>query len=174
MRRRVKSLFLVVMAFTVCLLVYTSHLRQTRPRDTRTLQDFYHKTKQALDRSRGKVVVDTSSGKAKGQIPIDKDADGDIDEDDEKLAQEMAGRLRAAEQQAKDLANAKSPNRPDAPSSIIGVGSSAGGQNKKTGGSSTAAEEETEEDHAVEQELDRILKRSPGETGAVRHPSEWP
>jgi len=152
------------MAFTVCLLVYTSHLRQTRPQDTRTLQDFYHKTKDALDKSRGRVVVDASSGKAKGQIPVDKDADGDVDEDDEILAKEMAGRLKAAEQQAKDLANAKSPNKPDAPSSVVGVGSSAGGQKKKASGSSADEDEdETDEDHAVEQELDRILKKSPGE-----------
>ena len=152
-----------MMIFIVTLLVYTSHLRQNQPQDTRTLQDFYHKTKEALDRSRGgRVVIDTSSGKAKGQIPTDKDADGDIDEDDEILAKEMAGRLKAAEQQAKDLANAKSPNKPDTPSSVVGIGSSAGGQKKQVdeGGS---AVEETEEEHAVEQELNRILKKSPGE-----------
>ena len=43
----------------------------------------------------------------------------------------MSDRLKAAEQQAKDLANAKSPNKPDPPSNVIGVGSSAGGQVKK-------------------------------------------
>jgi len=166
MARRVKTLFLVMMAFIVSLLVYTSHLRQSQPPDTRTLQDFYHKTKEALDKSRSRVVVDVSSGKARGQIPIDKDADGDVDEDDEILAKEMAGRLRAAEQQAKDRANAKSPNKPDAPSSIVGVGSSAGGQQKKASGSSTGDDVETDEDHAVEQELERILKKSPGEWSA--------
>ncbi len=170
MARRVKVLFLLVMVFTIGILVYTSHLRQERDADTRTLQDFYHKTKDALDRGRGKPIVDSLTGKPKGQIPVDKDADGDIDEDDAKLAKEMADRLKAAEQQAKDRANAKAPNRPDAPSDVIGVGSSAGGQVKNVGASDSQKDKvETGEDHAVEEELDRILKKSPGKgTGVVR------
>lgn len=161
MPRRTKALFLVAMVFTIGMLVYTSHLRQTRPQDTRTIQDFYHKTKEALDRSRGgHIVADPPSGKIEGQISVDRDADGDVDEDDEIVAMEMADRLKAAEQKAKDLANAKSPNKPDAPSSVVGVGSSAGGQGKKASSGPTA-DRETEEEHAVEQEMDRILKKSP-------------
>jgi len=162
----------MAMALTITILVYTSHLRQTQPRDTRTIQDFYHKTKDALDRSRGgtgqgpgRVVVDTSTGRAKGHVPSDKDADGDVDEDDDRVAQEMAERLRAAESQAKELANSKSPNRPDSPSDVVGVGSSAGGQKKAASNSvdDDTKDEETDEDHEVELELDRILKKSPGE-----------
>ncbi len=160
-RLRLKALFLVVLASTIGMLVYTSHLRQSRPRDTRTFQDFYHKTKDALDRSRGRPVIDSSTGRAKGQIPLDKDGDGDVDPDDDQLAREMAGRLRAAEQQAKDLANAKAPNKPDAPSSVVGVGSSAGGQRKKTAVGDERPDE-TQEEHAVEEEMDRILQQSPG------------
>ena len=107
MPRRIKALFLMVMAVTITMLVYTSRLRQTRPRDTRTAQDFYQKTKDALGRNIGGgntggstaqgqvVVVDTSTGG--GHVPSDRDADGDVDEDDDRVAQEMAERLRAAE-----------------------------------------------------------------------------
>jgi hypothetical protein len=152
----------MVMVFTISLLVYTSHLRQTRATDTRTIQDFYHKTKEALDRSRGRVVVDSTSGEKKGQVVVDKDADGDVDEDDDKLAEEMAGRLKAAEQQAKDLANAKNPNKPDTPGSVVGVGSSASGQKKGSLSIDLVENEETPEEHDAELELDRILKKSPG------------
>ncbi len=163
MPRRLRALFLVVLAITIGILVYTSHLRQTQPRDTRTIQDFYQKTKAALDLGRSsQAIVDSSTGEAKGKIPFDKDADGDIDSDDEQLATEMAGRLRAAEHQAKELANAKAPNRPDTPSSVIGVGSSAGGQQKVSIDEAAPDREETEEEHAIEEEMDRILKKSPG------------
>ena len=173
MPRKLRALFLVVMTFTIGLLIYTSHLRQTQPRDTRTIQDFYHKTKQALERGQGgRTVVDTSTGRAKGQIPIDKDADGDVDEDDATLAREMADRLKAAEQQAKDLANAKAPNKPEAPSEVVGIGSSAGGQRKESAadGSRSSPDRESDEEHAVEEELDRILRQSRGKQ-QDHHPS---
>lgn len=157
--RRVKTLFLLALMFLIMMLIYSSHVKQTQPRDTRTLQDFYKKTKDALDgkgRAAAQPVVDSASGKAKGRIPVDKDADGDVDEDDAKLAKEMAGRLKAAEQQAKDLANAKSPNKPDPPSNVVGVGSAAGGQKKGPG----AADEEATDEVTIE--LNSILKKSPG------------
>lgn len=107
----------------------------------------------------------------------DHDGDGSVDEDDEILAQEMADRLRAAEQQAKEQANAKSPLRPDAPSDVVGVGSSAGGQTKgkyrisKQDADADADGEdedgkeddkEDDEDSEVEVVLRQILKKSPG------------
>ncbi|MBE3044107.1 hypothetical protein IMZ48_16355, partial [Candidatus Bathyarchaeota archaeon] len=70
---------------------------------------------------------------------------------------EMAGRLKEAEQKAKDLANSKAPLRPDTPSEVVGVGSSADGKDN-------AVEGETVEEHEAEQELRTILKRAPGES----------
>lgn len=90
----------------------------------------------------------------------DKDGDGSVDADDEQLAEAMSGRLRAAEQKAKDLANAKAPLKPDSPGKVVGVGSSAGGQGAKKDGDA-AEGEETDEEHEIEVTLNEILKRSP-------------
>ncbi len=164
--RRIRLLFYVVLAAVVTLLFFTSHLRANTERDTRNLQDFYHKTVNAMDKARGgQVVVDAKTGKDVGRTPKDKDADGNVDADDEILAKEMAERLKAAEQKAKELANAKAPNRPDAPSDVIGVGSSAGGQVKKVDADGDVKQEvlaETDEEHEVEIEMERILKKAPG------------
>lgn len=153
------------------MLFFTNHLRQNQVEpDNRSIQDFYHKTKNAVDKARGRTggqtVLDAKTGKEAGRTPIDKDADGDVDSDDEVLAKEMAERLKAAEQKAKELANAKAPNKPDSPSEVIGVGSSAGGQVKKVGGDVVDGKQEvlaeTNEEHELEIELDRILKKAPG------------
>ncbi|OIW35613.1 glutaredoxin-C4 [Coniochaeta ligniaria NRRL 30616] len=163
--RRIRLLFSVVLAVVVTILFFTSHLRATTERDTRNLQDFYHKTVNAMDKARGgQAVLDSKTGKEVGRTPKDKDADGNIDADDEVLAKEMAERLKAAEQKAKELANLKAPNRPDAPSEVIGVGSSAGGQVKKAGAEDEGKQDvlvETDEEHEVEIEMERILKRAP-------------
>jgi hypothetical protein len=161
-QRRLRLLFLVVMAILVCVLFFSSKLRRSSEPDTRTLQDFYHKTLNAMDRGRsgGQTILGSKKGKTG---PVDHDADGDIDEDDAALARDMASRLKAAEQKAKDLANAKAPNKPDSPSEIVGIGSSAGGQAPVSGsGKNTEAVEETDEEHEVETELNSILKKSPG------------
>ncbi|EFW99628.1 glutaredoxin domain containing protein [Grosmannia clavigera kw1407] len=160
MARRIKLLFLGVMAFTISILLYSSRLRQSHTPDQRTIQDFYHKTKSALDKLSPLDTLGTSVNGEKGApVVVDMDADGDIDEDDVRLAREMADRLRAAEQQAKDLANAKSPNKPDLPSNLVGVGSSASGQKQEVAESSEGTESETE--HAAEEELDIIIKKAP-------------
>lgn len=165
--RRVRLLFYVVLAAVVTLLFFTSHLRASREPDKRSLQDFYHKTVDGMHKVQGgggaQTVLDSTTGKEAGRTPVDKDADGDVDADDEVLAKEMAERLKAAEQKAKELANAKAPNKPDAPSEVIGVGSSAGGQGKHGHGNDGDKQEvlETDEEHQVEVELDRILKKSP-------------
>lgn len=166
--RRIRLLFYVVLAGVVMTMFFTNHLRQKTEFDNRSIQDFYHKTKSAMDRARGQgpgqAVLDSKTGKEAGRTPHDKDADGDVDSDDEMLAKQMGERLKAAEQKAKELANAKAPNKPDRPDKVIGVGSSAGGQVKKatdddeeTAGKS----EETDEEHEVEAELNRIFKQSP-------------
>jgi hypothetical protein len=164
-QRRVRLLFYVVLAGVVTLLFFTSHFRQQQSSDARTIQDFYHRTKSAIDKARGGSGDQQVLGG--GQAPlVDQDGDGDIDEDDRRLAQEMADRLKAAEQKAKDSANAKAPNKPDRPSDVIGVGSSAGGQSGKKNAANGEKKEdddkETDEEHAVEQELTGILKKSPG------------
>ncbi|KAK3330435.1 thioredoxin-like protein [Apodospora peruviana] len=155
--RRVRLLFYLVLAGVVILLFTTSHFRQQQQRDPRSVQDFYHKTVNALDRDRR-----GTGGDGGGQKVIEKhdhDADGDIDEDDERVARAMAERLRQAEQKAKDAANAKAPNKPDPPSNVVGVGSSANGQEKKVLGEE--GDGETAEDHEIEVELNSILKKSP-------------
>ncbi|KAM7190274.1 Thioredoxin-like fold [Naviculisporaceae sp. PSN 640] len=156
--RRIKLFFYIIIAGTITFLLFTSRHRQTHPpRDPRTIQDFYYKTKNAMDRGGGGGA---GSGAGRQQvIAHDHDADGDIDEDDEMMAKQMAERLRQAEQKAKDNANAKAPNKPDLPSEVIGVGSSADGQHKK--GLADPDHEETKEEHEVEIELSSILKKSP-------------
>ncbi len=77
------------------------------------MQDFYYKTKNAMDKSRsgGQTVLQPKEDSK----PVDLDDDGDIDKDDELLAKQMADRLKIAEQKAKENANAKAPNKPDNP-----------------------------------------------------------
>jgi hypothetical protein len=171
-QRRVRFLFYVVFAAVVTLLFFTSHFRAQRDTDTRNLQDFYHKTVNAMDRARGgsgggggQAVLDSKTGKEVGRTPKDKDADGNVDADDAALAKEMADRLKEAEQKAKELANSKAPNKPDPPSEVIGIGSSAGGQVKKVeteGESKQDVISETEEEHEVRIEMERIMKKAPG------------
>lgn len=156
--RRLRLLLIGVFAIVIMTMVYTSQLRQTQPVDTRTFGDFYRRTKSGLDRVHGgqeQAPLDSKGGK-------DKDGDGDLDAEDARLAKEMSDRLRAAEQKAKDSANAKAP-RPDAPEKVIGVGNSAAGQDKNKLKPGNSVEEETDEDHDVETTINDILKKSPGE-----------
>ena len=157
--RRIRLLFFGVVALVIMTLMYTSRLRQSQEPDTRTLGDFYHKTVNGLNKGQGGQAVMGAKG---GQTSRDKDRDGDVDEDDEQLAREMAQRLKDAEQKAKDLANAKAPNRPDSPEKVIGMGSSADGQDKKDEEGNSAEVQETDEEHKVEVTLNEILKKSPG------------
>jgi len=152
--RRIRLLFYVCLA-GFAILLFSSHYRTTREADS--IQDFYHKTKNALDKGSGSG----SRAAERSQQVItghDHDADGDVDADDEAGAKEMTERLRQAEQKAKENANAKGPTKPDVPQEIVGVGSSASGQDKKKGKDEP---KETEEEHEVEQELNSILKKSP-------------
>lgn len=135
-------------------------------------KDFYEKTKEAMERgtARGQAIINSKTGEKAGHIPSDRDGDGDIDEDDRVAAQELQERLQAVEKEAKDKANEKSP-KPDSPSKIIGVGSSAEGQAKvgqvKVGGEAgdnakSDTRQETKEEHEAEVEMNSILKKSPG------------
>ncbi|KAF4829471.1 Monothiol glutaredoxin-7 [Colletotrichum tropicale] len=174
--RQLRTLLIGVMIGVVFVLFYTSSLRSGEASDSRSVQDFYHKTVEGLNKKPppGQAVLDQNKGKAAGHVPTDKDADGDIDEDDAKLAKDMQGRLKAAEDKAKESANKKAPLKPDAPSEVVGKGNSAAGQDKKKEKAGTAKDvsaespkeekkekEETAEEHAVEVELNSILKKSP-------------
>ncbi|KAI0889299.1 glutaredoxin [Annulohypoxylon maeteangense] len=163
--RRVRLLMMVALAAVITTLFFTSQMRSTIPHDNRTVQDFFGKTMNGLGHQQGSgQVVMSGKGTTVDSTVKDKDGDGSVDEDDEQLAKEMSDRLRAAEQKAKDLANAKAPLKPDAPSEVVGVGSSAGGQKKGSKGSGTGAEgeeAESDEDREVEATLNNILKKSP-------------
>lgn len=145
-------LLYVTLAFVVVLLFFTSSQRAIREPDTRTARDFYDKTKAAIDRAR-----ERSHGGSVRQKPIPKYDDGE----DDMVANAMAERLKLAEQKAKDSANAKAPNKPDAPEVVVGVGSSAGGQTKPKDGDKEEDGKDPKEDLEVKAELNSILKKSP-------------
>ncbi|KAI1269182.1 thioredoxin-like protein [Xylariaceae sp. FL1019] len=171
--RRIRGYILLAILSLGLILMFTSflHLMNSGQQpDTRTSNDFLDKTTHGMDRDSGKgnqVVMGAGSDN-----PKDHDGDGHVDEDDERLAQDMTERLRAAEQKAKELANAKAP-KPDSPAEVVGVGSSAGGQTKGKGKNrlskpSTDDEEEEEissdgadESSEVESMFNSILTRSP-------------
>ncbi|KAH8158715.1 hypothetical protein CIB48_g9524 [Xylaria polymorpha] len=168
--RRLRFFFITVLAIVVTILFFTSQKRHSAPRDPRTINSFFGKTVNGLDQRHGTAGQVVMSGKGSSADPNLKDHDGDgsVDEDDEKLAQDMAERLRAAEQQAKEQANAKAPLKPDAPSVVVGVGSSAGGQKKGKSRISKQdtededeGDEESDEDSKVEVTLRQILKQAP-------------
>lgn len=162
---------ITILAVVVTVLFFTSQKRQSQPHDARNIKSFFGKTMDGLDQRRGVggQVVMSGKGSAPDENLKDHDGDGSVDEDDEKLAQQMAERLRAAEQQAKDQANAKSPLKPDAPSEVVGVGSSANGQKK---GKYRISKHDTEDEKEGEGEADgssevevtlrQILTKSPG------------
>ncbi|KAI0541186.1 thioredoxin-like protein [Xylaria digitata] len=168
--RRLRLFMITTLAVVVTILFFTSKVRHSAPRDPRTINSFFGKTVNGLDlrHGAGGQIVMGGKGSSTGENLKDHDGDGSVGEDDEILAQEMADRLRAAEQQAKEQANAKAPLKPDAPSDVVGVGSSAGGQKKgKSRISKQSAEgekedaEEADEDSEVEVALHQILERSP-------------
>jgi hypothetical protein len=163
-------LLVVALGVIVTMLFFTSQWRATREHDTRSIQDFYHNTVNAMDASRrgsggAQIVMNGKAGTQVNPQAKDKDGDGTVGADDVQESEQMAERLRAAEQKAKDSANAKAPLKPDSPGKVVGVGSSAGGQGKKgkTTTSEASREDETAEEHEVEVTLNEILKRSPSE-----------
>ncbi|KAK4064988.1 uncharacterized protein Triagg1_8804 [Trichoderma aggressivum f. europaeum] len=169
--RRMRLLMVAVVITVVVMLFYSSGME---PEADAALKGFYEKTKEAMERgtARGQAVINSQTGQRAGHIPADRDGDGDIDDDDRVASQELQERLQAVAQEAKDKANEKSP-KPDIPSRIVGVGSSAEGQAKKgqvkVGGGSDVGDrvktdvtkEETREEHEAEVEINSILKKSP-------------
>ncbi|PHH68049.1 hypothetical protein CDD82_886 [Ophiocordyceps australis] len=169
--RRLRLVFVATLVAVVFILIYTSNLQDRHPRDTRSFQDFYQKTMRGMSKQQ-QTVVDTKTGAKAGRIPADKDADGDVDDDDRRAGEMTKQRLRAAEQRAKDKANEKAL-RPDPPSQVVGMGSSAEGQERKAKVKTVAeapapAEskinappKQGQEEVKAEQELNDILKRAP-------------
>ncbi|PNY23228.1 Monothiol glutaredoxin-6, partial [Tolypocladium capitatum] len=170
--RRLRLLMLATVVTVIVVLCYTSGFDAGK-KDSRTIQDFYHKTVDGLSKGGGtppgQAVVDAKTGNRAGHIPADRDGDGDVDDDDKKATARTKERLKEAEQKAKDLANEKAL-RPDPPSEVIGKGNSAEGQVKKVkGGSDTGSTakgkgtppKETKEQHDTEVEMNSILKKAP-------------
>ncbi|KAL0474878.1 thioredoxin-like protein [Neurospora intermedia] len=149
-QRRMRALLYIALAGFITLLFFTSRARHAQEPDPRSIQDFYHKTKSAMEGSR------IGGGSRRGQTVVGTQK-VEFDEDDAIVAKAMQERLRKAEQMAKSNANAKAPNKPDDPEAVVGVGSSAHGQNHLGKGDSV----ETEEHHAILEELRSILKKSP-------------
>ncbi|KND90268.1 Monothiol glutaredoxin-6, partial [Tolypocladium ophioglossoides CBS 100239] len=173
--RRLRLLMLATIVTVILILLYTSGFDAGK-KDSRTIQDFYHKTMDGMSKGGGtspgpgQPVMDSKTGNKAGHIPADKDGDGDVDDDDKKASARTKERLKAAEQRAKDQANEKAL-RPDPPSEVVGKGNSAEGQVKKvksgsdTGstskGKDTPAPKETKEEHEAEVEMNSILKKAP-------------
>ncbi|KAG9253683.1 thioredoxin-like protein [Emericellopsis atlantica] len=147
--RRMRLILLAGLSTVILIFFYTSRLSDDAMSKEHTpFRDFYQKTKHAMD---------AGSSSAQQLHPADRDKDGDIDEDDRALGAEMQTRLKEAELRAKKIANQKGGLKPDPPSNVVGVGSSADGQDG-AGGSSG---EQVEEVRDAEAELNMILKKSP-------------
>ncbi|KAF9772988.1 hypothetical protein IL306_009250 [Fusarium sp. DS 682] len=178
--RRVRLLILATIGTFIFILFYTSGFDSHHDAETYTGQEFIKKTQNAMSANEPPApIVDFATGEKAGQPHADKDGDGDIDADDQKLAAQMQERLKAAEAEAKGKANEKGGLRPDPPKKVVGVGSSAEGQDKDkivkpAGGEQGAAaapaaaekkpetETRSKEAIAAREELDSILKKSPG------------
>ncbi|GJN83576.1 hypothetical protein PLIIFM63780_007125 [Purpureocillium lilacinum] len=174
--RRLRLVMLAAILTVVLILFYSSGLDDSK-KDTRSFQDFYHKTMDGMSKKgstsppspQGQAVLDSKTGAKAGHIPADTDGDGDVDEDDRRASAGTKERLRQAEQKAKDLANEKSPLKPDPPSEVVGKGNSADGQVKKpaAGGAGTvgkakdAPAKESKEEKEIDAELNAILKKAP-------------
>ncbi|KAL2159246.1 hypothetical protein VTH06DRAFT_2680 [Thermothelomyces fergusii] len=152
--RRIRVITYLVLAAIITLL-FLSHSGNP---NSQAPQDFYTKTANAMNRQHA------AAGQA-GQKPFADhgvDAGEDRDEDDDALSRQLVDRLRQAEQEAKENAQAKGPNKPETPEEVVGVGSSAQGQDRPAPVEKAQKEpEETQQDHEVEAELNSILKRSP-------------
>lgn len=154
--RRVKVFGTLIFLAVITFLLWSASLRQRRVADLRTAGDFYEKTLNAL-----------------GQQPSSHTTAEAGVEDSEEVARAMSERLQEAAQLAKDKANKKAP-KPDNPSDLVGVGSSAEGAREQKGvagrkkyqaaGAQEPIQEEIEVDHEAGVELNSILKKSPSKS----------
>jgi hypothetical protein len=152
--RRMRIFGVLVFCVVFYVLYHTSNARHTRS------PDFYSKTKQALDRDRGP------------HHPHAPHQGIGIDNDDEAVAIDLANRLKDAEQAAKDNANAKSP-RPEGMDAmgdkvkpvVQDIAPDKATADKKE---EVLHKDENKENYDVEQEMNRLLKRSPSKSLAIR------
>lgn len=165
--RRIRLLTLSVIATVVFFIYYTSSTSSAA-----SAGNFYERTVNVFH-PHGQNVMNSRTGQAGGHIPADRDADGDIDEDDAKSKQKLVDDLGKAQQVAQEKANQKAPVKPDNPSHLVGVGNSREGQ-KKDGSEGVAkapppkeeikkvAETELKPEEMAHVELAAFLKKSPG------------
>jgi hypothetical protein len=152
--RRMRIFGVLVFCVVFYVLYITSNARHTGS------PDFYSKTKQALDRDRGPHHPHAPH---KGVA---------IDNDNEAVAMDLANRLKEAAQAAKDNANAKSP-RPEgmdamadkAKPVVQDIAADKATADKKE---EVLHQDESTEDYDVEQEMNRLLKRSPSKSALSR------
>lgn len=192
---RILILFIIIAIFT--LLYYSTRSSAASATEqsssTEKQSSFYTKTKDALD-AKG-VASDKSNqekyekGKGK-QVAVEGNGgngDGGVGKMGEE-GRERKERLKEAEALAKGRANAKSPNKPENPEDLVGVGNSADGSGKEKGvagrkkysvgnggeggqqvvkGDGEEGEDEevveTPERRAARTELGLILKKAPSE-----------
>lgn len=165
--RRIRLLTLSVIATVVFFIYYTSSSSSAA-----SAGNFYERTVNAIH-PHGQNVMNSRTGQAGGHIPADRDADGDIDEDDAKSKQKLVDDLGKAQQVAQEKANQKAPVKPDNPSHLVGVGNSREGQKKDSSeGVAKApppkeevkkvAETELKPEEMAHVELVAFLKKSPG------------
>lgn len=151
--RRVRLVILAALTTAILILFYSSRIDSGQDDG---VSGFYHKTVHAMN---GRDTQPPG-------VPQDRDADGDIDADDDQAGIELQERLKDAEQKAKEQAQNKGGLRPDPPSDVVGVGSSAEGQDKDKDGEvgvSNKGAGKSEEEREAESTLTSILKKSPGE-----------
>ena len=156
----------------IIIFFYTSRIESKTGREGRSLQDFYDRTVNAMDKGerlqqqqqqQQPPAEAPNSPPSTNPLPVaDRDRDGDIDADDEIMGVEMQERLKAAELRAKEHANSRAGFKPDPPSDVVGVGSAAQGQGEHSDdGSSSGDSEKSEAQVHAETELNSILKKSP-------------
>ncbi|PKS10536.1 hypothetical protein jhhlp_002290 [Lomentospora prolificans] len=156
--RRMRLLCVAVLAGIIMTILWTSHQQRSPVAAGRDASDLHHQG-HIKDRHR-QTVLD----------PQDIKIDREPSKGDPADSNEVADRLKDAEKKAKEIAQAKAPLKPDSPSLVVGVGSSADGQDAAlkqhdpesgTGGAAVGPSSETEEEHEAEQELRSILKKAP-------------
>lgn len=145
-----------ILVFTIVIFLLFNSVSELR--NSRNV-DFYSSTTDALNSLR-------TQGDKKSSVQKNIHANSGQGDTSGNLAE----RLKDAEVQAKQAANAKAPLKPDHPSKVNGVGSAAEGADRNVAGrfkypkgddAQKPFEPMSEEEKKVEAELESILKKSP-------------
>lgn len=164
--RRYRVLTYLLVASIVTLLFFVSKSRDqvSHYGTPGATNDFYSKTVHALDKEKHNSHHHhhphghPGSDPANGQKPVVEDGD-----DDDELARGVADRLKQAEKDAKESAEAKGPKQPQTQQEVVGVGNAAGGKDKAdvADAKGEAKDKEEQRDTEVEGVLRDIMKKSP-------------